>query len=51
MENFSKTIVKQLEYSYNLSKCVVSKHDLSNCKIYFSITIHKMNNLSKTIDM
>ena len=51
MKNVSKTIETQPKYYYNLSKCVVSKHDLSNRKVYFSITIRRMNNLNKTMDM
>jgi hypothetical protein len=51
MKNVSKTIATIPKYHYNLSKCVVSKHDLSICKVYFSITIRRMDNLSKTMDM
>ena len=51
MKNVSKTIETQPKYYYNLSKCVVSIHDSSNYKVYFSITIRRMNNLSETIDM
>ena len=51
MKNVSETIETQPKYYYNLSKSVVSIHDLSNRKVYFNITIRRMNNLSKTIDM